>query len=223
MNNFNGNCKTLIFGASYPDVIKIFCSLKSEACLVGDVGFIDDSLYPAVQEFMGLPILGASDLLVSVPRSVRVINNVHSTTKSRYKVAAIINNLGFTPFSLVYSEIDTSFVSIGEGVFVHQCHMGANVVIGNHVSIKIGSIINHDNKLENYSFVGPGVTLCGHVTVGRGAYVGAGAVVKEHVKIGEGAVIGAGAIVLKDVEPWSVVVGSPAKKIREVEYFDFGD
>jgi acetyltransferase-like isoleucine patch superfamily enzyme len=44
--------------------------------------------------------------------------------------------------------------------------------------------------------------------------VGANAVVLPDVTIGEGATIGAGAVVTRDVEPWSVSVGVPARKIR---------
>jgi putative colanic acid biosynthesis acetyltransferase WcaF len=49
------------------------------------------------------------------------------------------------------------------------------------------------------------------------AWVAADVFVGPGVKIGEGAVIGARSTVMNDVEPWSVVVGSPARKrgIRE--------
>lgn len=43
------------------------------------------------------------------------------------------------------------------------------------------------------------------------------AIVLPGVNIGEGAVVAAGAVVCKDVEPWSVVGGVPAKKIGERE------
>ena len=51
-------------------------------------------------------------------------------------------------------------------------------------------------------------------TIGPDVWLGAGAVVRRGVTIGEGAVIGAGAVVVKDVEPYAIVGGIPAKPIR---------
>lgn len=45
-------------------------------------------------------------------------------------------------------------------------------------------------------------------------HVGAGAVILPRLIIGEGAIIGAGAIVTKDVEPYTVVLGNPAKVLK---------
>jgi len=50
-----------------------------------------------------------------------------------------------------------------------------------------------------------------HTEIGHDVWIGANAVVLAGVKIGSGAVVGAGAIVTRDVEPYSVVVGAPAK------------
>jgi len=53
-------------------------------------------------------------------------------------------------------------------------------------------------------------------TIRRGARVGAGAVLCPKVEIGEEAFVGAGAVVVKDVPPRVVVVGNPARVLREV-------
>lgn len=52
--------------------------------------------------------------------------------------------------------------------------------------------------------------------IGRGAWLGANVTILPGVNIGDGAVVGAGSVVTKDVEPNAVVVGSPARKVREV-------
>lgn len=51
-------------------------------------------------------------------------------------------------------------------------------------------------------------------SIGHDTWIGHGAIVKPEVRVGNGAVIGAGAIVTKDVPPYGVVVGNPAKIIK---------
>jgi phosphonate metabolism protein (transferase hexapeptide repeat family) len=53
------------------------------------------------------------------------------------------------------------------------------------------------------------------VTIGHDVWIGHGATVLPGVTIGNGAVIGAGAVVSKDVEPYTIVGGVPAKLIRQ--------
>ena len=85
--------------------------------------------------------------------------------------------------------------------------------------------------LEEDVFVAPGVTttndnymgrtekrlaLIRGPTIRRGARVGAGAVLLPGVEVGPEAFIGAGAVVLRDVPARAVMVGNPARQIREV-------
>jgi phosphonate metabolism protein (transferase hexapeptide repeat family) len=53
------------------------------------------------------------------------------------------------------------------------------------------------------------------VIVGHDVWIGHGAVVLPGVMVGNGAVIGTGAVVTKDVAPYTIVVGTPAKAIRQ--------
>lgn len=55
------------------------------------------------------------------------------------------------------------------------------------------------------------------VEIGPRAYIGAGAIILPGIKIGEGSIIGAGALVNKNVAPWTVVVGVPAKEVRKIK------
>jgi len=55
----------------------------------------------------------------------------------------------------------------------------------------------------------------GRVLIEKDAFIGTNAVVHPNVTIGEGAIIGSNSLVLEDIEPWSINVGSPCKKVGE--------
>jgi galactoside O-acetyltransferase len=55
----------------------------------------------------------------------------------------------------------------------------------------------------------------GHIYIERDGFISTNAVVMPGVRVGEGAVLGAGAVATKDLEPWTVYVGQPAKPIKE--------
>ncbi len=54
------------------------------------------------------------------------------------------------------------------------------------------------------------------IIIEKNAWIGAGVIVLQGIKIGEGAIVAAGAVVTKDVAPYTIVGGVPAKKIGEV-------
>ena len=53
------------------------------------------------------------------------------------------------------------------------------------------------------------------VVIEKDAFLGTNVVIHPDVTIGEGAIIGSNSLVVKDIEPWSINVGSPCKKIGE--------
>jgi len=55
----------------------------------------------------------------------------------------------------------------------------------------------------------------GNVIIGNDVWIGLGATILSGVKIGDGAVIGARAVVTKDVAPYAVVVGNPAREVKK--------
>lgn len=56
----------------------------------------------------------------------------------------------------------------------------------------------------------------GSITIGNDAWIGTGAVILPDITIGEGAVIGARSLVTRNVEPYTIVGGTPAKPIKKV-------
>lgn len=85
-----------------------------------------------------------------------------------------------------------------------------NLTIGANAVISVGAFLctaTHDIASPDFAL------KTEPIHVGDMAWIGAYAFVLPGVKIGEGAVVGACSVVTKDVEPWSVVAGNPARKI----------
>ena len=99
--------------------------------------------------------------------------------------------------------------SIGEHAWIYcldKITIGKNCCIGEDVRLLTGS---HNVHAPTFDLVTKPISIKDDVWIATGAYVLPG------VTIGEGAVVGAGSVVTKDVEPWSVVAGNPAKFIKK--------
>lgn len=87
--------------------------------------------------------------------------------------------------------------------------------IGDNVLLNTASVVDHDCRIGNHVHLATGARLSAEVRVGEGAHVGTGASVRQGVHIGRGAVVGVGAAVVHDVPDGVVVVGVPARILRE--------
>ena len=67
---------------------------------------------------------------------------------------------------------------------------------------------------DEYKDVKDSTTTKGDVIIGSDVWIGAQAIIMSGVTVGDGAVIGAGAVVTKDVPPYGVVVGNPARLVK---------
>ncbi|HEY5531567.1 MAG TPA: hypothetical protein VIK22_06165 [Candidatus Anoxymicrobiaceae bacterium] len=99
--------------------------------------------------------------------------------------------------------------------------------IGNRVKIHCSCYIAQFTEIEDDVFIGPGVTMtndihpgCGKSmeclkgpTIRAGAAIGGGVTLLPRITVGERALVGAGSVVTRDVEPGTVVVGNPARRL----------
>lgn len=117
--------------------------------------------------------------------------------------------------TLIHPSANISFdVSIGEGtVIMANACINANAKIGNHCIINTGSIIEHDNVLDDFVHISPNATLCGIVQIGKYSHIGAGVTVKNNISITQKCIIGAGAVVVRNIEQEGTYIGVPANLI----------
>lgn len=107
-------------------------------------------------------------------------------------------------------------VFLGDGVIlnfgtlldgrVFEIRIGKDVSIGPEASILT---LGHDPQSREFGDKG------GKVVIGDRAWIGYRAIILPGVTIGDGAVVGAGSVVTKDIEPFTIVAGNPAKMIGE--------
>jgi len=117
---------------------------------------------------------------------------------------------------------------IGQNCIISKdTYIDFSVRIGNCVKIQNGVSIYHGVAIEDDVFIGPNVTFTNdfyprafnsdfvvrQTYIGRGASVGANATIICGNTLGEYCMVGAGSVVTRDVVPYSLVVGNPAKAV----------
>ncbi len=131
------------------------------------------------------------------------------------------------------------FRSTGEKFNINppfHCDFGYNISIGNDFVGNFNLVILDEAEVTIGSnvFIGPNVSLCTiihsletgprnrgimrarPITICDNVWIASNVVVLPGIIIGEGAVIGAGSVVSKDVEPYTLAVGNPCRKIKDL-------
>jgi UDP-2-acetamido-3-amino-2,3-dideoxy-glucuronate N-acetyltransferase len=140
----------------------------------------------------------------------------------------------------IYAFVNLYGCTIGDetkvGTFV-EIQGGATV--GRRVKISSHTFICEGVTIEDYVFIGHGVMFindaypraanpdgtlqtasdweCVPTLIKQGASIGSNATILCGVTVGEGAIVGAGSVVTKDVPPYTIVAGNPARVLRRIE------
>ena len=86
---------------------------------------------------------------------------------------------------------------------------GDNVLIGPKVIM-----FGRDHYMKRTAPINTQGYLRDPITVGNDVWIGSAAIILKGVKIGDGAVVAAGSVVTKDVEPYTIVAGNPARFVK---------
>lgn len=166
--------------------------------------------------------------------NVKVWKNV-SVRESR-----LCSNVSIGDFSIIERSILKDYVNIQRNNLIYSTQIGRYTYTGKNLTCwnsKIGSFCsiswnvsiggaNHDyERVTTSAFLYSDIfdikggnkgydRFYNDCEIGNDVWIGCGAIVCRGVKIGHGAVIGANAVVTKDVEPYSIVAGVPAKHIK---------
>lgn len=160
---------------------------------------------------------------LSVGRSVTLEDHVHIDALSRRGVR-LGDNVTIAKFTIieatgVISHLGEGFEmgdnsSLGDYCFVGAAggvRIGRNVLVGQRVSFHSE---NHRFERTDVPIKEQGVTRRG-IVVEDDCWLGAGSILLDGVTVGRGSVVAAGSVVTRDVPPYSVVAGVPAKVMRQ--------
>jgi len=184
------------------------------------VGFLDDDPHVQGQLRLGYRIMGPvtdfpaykdSKFIIAVgtPRTRKVIRGkLFNVPDGRFATlidasAKFHSSVSFAPGSLVCAGAVAT----------------VDISCGSHFILNINATVGHDCKFDDYCTVAPLAAISGNVSCAAGVEIGTGAAIRQGIKIGRGAMVGMGSVVVSNVEPLAVVVGNPAKKLRDLGDF----
>jgi len=164
---------------------------------------------------MGKPVIKNGQF--TIPNSFLVhFNGVGDPRHKRELIESLIN-ANWKVMVHPKSQVSESVV-LNKGVVVLPfAVVERDVILGRHVIVDILTCVGHDSIIGDYCTVTPQVFIGASVTIGNGVFLGAGCKILPDLTVGDGSFIGAGALITKDVEPNSVMVGSPAKCRKTLE------
>lgn len=162
---------------------------------------------------------------------------IHQTAKANINRISNIQN-GIVEISEnsivecnIFLEKSGARIKVGSRTFIggSSIFCSTSITIGDDVLISFGcSIADHDshsiyfdersNDVSEWYFGRKDWTHVKRnpVYIGDKAWIGMHAIITEGVNIGEGAIVAAGSVVTKDVPPWTIVAGNPAKIVKTI-------
>lgn len=174
----------------------------------------DESLHNTIVN--GIRVSGSVEKAFLLDKSITVFVPI-GNNPIRVKILKAFKEKGFSIPSFIHPQtIIHPSVKIGEAVYVLP---GTNImplsVIGDYTMISMGVNIAHHTIVEEACFFSQGTNIGASIHINTLSYVGINATLMTGIKtIGRDCLIGAGAVVIKDIPDNVVVVGNPARIIK---------
>jgi sugar O-acyltransferase (sialic acid O-acetyltransferase NeuD family) len=212
--------KIIIVGARIDGHAKVVLEIMQAQRKYEVVGFIDDNLNNKGITIRNIPVIGTMSDLPQLIKKFNIYGGIVAigNNQQRRNLGLKIKNTGLELINAIHPTVHIdSDVQIGEGnCFCQGVIIVTGSKLGNSINIHTGATIDHDNIIEDGANIGTGAHTAGRVTICKDAFLGAGTVVIPDGIVGEGAITGAGTVVIRPVEPYTKVVGVPAKIIEKI-------
>ena len=202
-------------GGSGKEVWEVLMECPSQRAKWDEIIFIDDTQKRG--SFRGCIMLPYNAFLREYgPSDTKAIIAV-GEPKNRKLLFTKIKEDGYIPASIIHegAKISSSATICGGAFIQDGVIISSDAYISENVCINHRAMIGHDVKVNAHSQISAGVMISGHTEIGEASFIGGGACIRDHISIGEHSIISMGAVVLRDVTPYKIVIGNPARVIRE--------
>jgi sugar O-acyltransferase (sialic acid O-acetyltransferase NeuD family) len=202
--------KLIIIGASGHGKVVADIAIKMNKWQ--SIAFLDDD--ESIKRSMGLEVIGKTADAFTYKEEADFFVAIGSNT-TREKIQEKLIEQGLNVVSLIHpSAVIGTDVEIGIGTAVMAgIVINSSTRIGNGCIINTSSSLDHDNIIEDYVHISPGVRTAGSVVIGKSTWLGIGSVISNNVNICSGCKVGAGAVVVKDITEPGTYVGVPVRRV----------
>lgn len=187
-------------------------------CGYNVVGFFDEDETKIGNTVMDRPIIGKLSEYEEIKEKnfiVAIGNN-----KIRHDIMTMILEKGGNTPTLIHPTAKISKTAvIGRGVYIQTgAVIWTKVVIGDFTIISPNTVVAHHSTIGHSCLISTLCTVGASLTIGEYTMFGIGSIAITGIKsIGKNVMLGAGTVVIKDVEDNVLMVGNPARKIKDRE------
>ena len=207
-----------VFGSSgFSREVADICIALNYSAIV----FID--FQPTDHQYFGFPLISEGNLseLINENYSFAIGAGDNRVRNEIYKkhTGLVYPNLIHPSATMGYNQLEELETKKGN-IVAAGVRLTNNIKVGNFGIFNLNCTVGHDSIFGDFISIAPGATVSGNVQIQDGAYVGTnsaiiqGKSIEDKLIIGEYSMIGAGSVVISNVDPHSVYVGVPAKKIK---------
>ena len=213
MNGLYSNTKhnqLLIIGASGHG--RVVADIAMNMGIWKEIAFLDDD--EGIKSFLGLHVIGKTTDAESYQDEYDVFVAIGDNAVREQIISQLIQKGANIPLLIHPHTTIGSAVEIGVGTIIMPgTVIACNCQLGRGCIINTAATIDHDNVIEDFVHISPGVHTAGSVKIGTRTWLGIGSVVCHNVKITQDCTVGAGAVVIRDISETGTYIGVPARRI----------
>lgn len=179
-----------------------------------EIVFIDRDPTKIGKTFVGKPIVGSVEYLLSLKESLHVVIGAAfpSIKKRVFNKLSTNKNISF-PSLIAKNAWISQNVKIGMGVIVYpHCSVNYGCVLDDFSILNMNCALGHGCHIGQFTSLAPGVNLGGNTIIGHSTEMGIGSSTKQSVRIGDNVQVGGQAMIVNEIISGVRVKGVPAKE-----------
>ncbi len=181
------------------------------------IGFFDDNKKKIVQNISNLGTitginkshlieLGITDLIIAFGEN----------SLRRLMFHKLIKLSNFSPLIHPKSILSKNAIIKDGSVIFAGSVVNPFAIINENCIINTSVIVEHNVVVGSHTNISPAAVILGNTEIGENCFIGANATIRENIQIGDNSIIGMGAVVTKNIPNNCLVMGNPAKIIKNI-------